>query len=68
LRYAPEIRFFKDNTMETLKTYEEERVKYSNEMNEEPEETPDLMSGPMASYARPLIGLLQYIKDFKRLS
>lgn len=37
LRYAPSIRFFKDNTIDILKTYEEQRDKYMQQTQKEEE-------------------------------
>ena len=68
LRYAPEIRFFKDNTLEILKTYEDERQKYASQVEDQDRRTTDIMAGPLAHYARPLRDLLEYIKVFKKFS
>lgn len=38
LRYAPEIRFYNDNTLELYKTFEDQRDKYMEEAKQEEEE------------------------------
>lgn len=72
LRYAPELRFFKDNSLDILKQYEEERDNYMEEAKEEKKDKElseaGLLSGTLAEMSKPILSLLQYIKVFKRLS
>jgi hypothetical protein len=72
LRYAPDLRFFKDNSLDILKQYEEERDNYMEEAKEEKKDKElseaGLLSGSLAEMSKPILTLLEYIKVFKRLS
>lgn len=62
LRYAPELRFFKDNTLEVLKGFKEQKDRIDEEAKEEHrEETGE-------DNIKPIVGLLKYIEVFKKLS
>ena len=72
LRYAPDIKFLKDNSLDLIKGYEEQQKKYIEEANQEETDRQQrdngMPSGVLEEMSRPLIGMLKYLKIFKTLS
>ena len=62
LRFAPELRFLQDNTIQVLKGFQEQRDKIEEEAREEKQEETG------EDKIKPIVGLLKYIEVFKKLS
>ena len=72
LRYAPDLRFHKDNTLTHLEAHDEQRDKYLAEAKQDRETNEKVASGELTGFlaqtAKPLYEMLRYLKTYKRLS
>lgn len=72
LRYAPDLRFFKDNTLAHLDAHDQQKEKYLEEARKEKETIEKQKRGELTGYlaktAKPLYDMLEYLKVYKTLS